>query len=422
MNILHLSTTDNQGGAARSTYRLHKALIDFDYNSKILVQYKTESDKTVDSILDTRFERVKAKIRIYNEHYIIHRNNPISNFSVSKWGINIFDNPTIKTADIIHLHWINGGFLSIKNVCDIREAGKPIIWTLHDMWAFTGGCHYSGDCEKYLSHCVKCPQLSSDKKKDLSYRIFRMKVKYFNNSDIVFVTPSEWMKSCVAKSALFNKNRVYHIPNGIDLQQYKPVDSAIARSLYNLPQDRKIIAFGAANAIEDKRKGFSYLLKSLLKISQSGKFKEKICLIVFGAGFSPELDNLPFKVVSLGTLHDNAALCLAYNAADVFVIPSLEDNLPNTVLESFACGTPVVGFNCGGIKEMIDHRTNGYLAMYKDENDFSEGIQWVLEMESGNGMLGRNAREKALNEYSIDRCAEQYSKLYKMLIDSAKQR
>jgi glycosyltransferase involved in cell wall biosynthesis len=314
--------------------------------------------------------------------------------------------------DIIHLHWVCGGFLRIET---LRRFKKPIIWTLHDMWAFTGGCHYDESCGRYKNECGSCPQLNSKSYKDLSHRTWKRKRNAWKGLDLIVVTPSRWLADCAMESSLFQKFRIEVIPNGLDTNHYKPVDKKKSREILGLPQDKKLILFGALNASSDRRKGFQYLQPTLQRLAKNG-WVEKVELIVFGASRPTNPPDLGLISNYTGRLYDDASLVLLYNAADLFVAPSVQENLPNTIMESLACGTPVVAFNVGGIPEMIGHKKNGYLAKPYEADDLAKGIGWILENPERSKRLGNAAREKAVREYSLELQARQYLNLYEEIL------
>ena len=311
--------------------------------------------------------------------------------------------------DVIHLHWINGGYLKIETIARFK---KPIIWTLHDMWAFTGGCHITKDCMNYTNSCGTCPQLHSNKEKDLSRWIWQRKARAWQNLNLTIVTPSHWLAKCAASSSLLKNVRIEVIPNGLDTQQYKPIEKSVARSILSLPEDKQLILFGAMSATSDPNKGFNFLQSALQNLSQSG-WGEQVELVVFGSSQPKNPTELGLKSHYLGRLNDDISLSLVYAAADVFIAPSVQDNLPNTVMESLACGTPCVAFDIGGMPDMIEHQQNGYLAKPFDIDDLARGITWVLEDEERLQKLGSNGREKIEQNFSLEIQAYNYLSVYK---------
>ena len=409
MKILLVNTSDISGGAARAAYRIHGGLQEIGMDSKMLVQAKLSDDKTVIRP-DSKIKKGFAKLRPTLDFAIKKLFSGGSNTIFSPAWLPFSDIPSrIKSisSDIIHLHWICGGMLRIE---ELKQINKPIIWTLHDMWAFTGGCHYSDGCDRFQQDCGNCPQLDRSGKDDLSWSILRRKKKAWNWLDITIVTPSRWLAECAKESSLFKNRRIEVIHNGLDLNLFKPIAKTTARKIWDLPVDKKLVLFGAMSATSDHRKGFDLLYEGLKQLS--AQWSDKADLIVFG---SSELENPPnfgLPVHYLGRLHDDVSLSLLYAAVDVMVTPSRQDNLPNTVVESLACGTPVVAFDIGGMPDMIDHKLNGYLAKPFETSDLAAGINWVLSDNSRYKELCIKAREKAVTCFDIEKIAGQYESLY----------
>ncbi len=420
MKVIHVNTFDIQGGAARAAFRLNKALNNLNVNSKILVRSKAGDDIKVKSIGDTDIQKVLGKIRSYYKILILkpYKNRQKVPFSMAITGIDICKNKYAKTADIINLHWINSGFLSLIFFRKINKLNKPIVWTLHDMWPFTGGCHNSSGCTKYKEKCGQCPMLNSNKDRDLTRRIWKKKNKYFKNLNLTIVTCSTWLAQCAKDSSLFKDLRIEVIPNSLDVNVFKPINKEIARDILNLPQNKYFILFGAMDATTNKRKGFYYLTKALEKIKNDyPQIKDDLELLIFGASYSEDIKKLSIKTNFLGRLNDNYSLALCYNAADIFVGPSLEEAFGLTYTEAMACGTPCVAFNYSGPKDIIEHKQNGYLAEYKSANDLAEGIYWMLEDKNRLIYLKKKARQKVLDNYTYDIVGNKYFDLYKELLN-----
>ncbi|MGL5032609.1 MAG: glycosyltransferase, partial [Microcystaceae cyanobacterium] len=272
--------------------------------------------------------------------------------------------------DVINIHWTQAGFLQIES---LAKFDRPLVLTLHDMWAITGGCHYTDGCDRYLSGCGQCPQLGSQKQADLSAQIWQRKAKAWQNLNLTIVTPSQWLGDCVKQSPLLQNYPVKVIPNGLDRDQYKPLDRAIARDLLAIPQDRFVLAFGAMGATTDRRKGFFLLKEAIAQLNQT-EWRDKIQLLIFGNSPRANVPDFELPTRYLGQLGDDLSLRITYAAADAFLAPSLEDNLPNTVLEALACGTPCIAFRIGGMPDLITHQLNGYLAEPFKTEDFVRGI------------------------------------------------
>jgi glycosyltransferase involved in cell wall biosynthesis len=315
-------------------------------------------------------------------------------------------------SDVIHLFWVNSGFLRIETLKKFR---RPIVWTLHDMWPFTGGCHYDDECGRFRQSCGNCPVLKSERDRDLSRYVWNRKRSSWNGVPITVVATSHWLGDMARSSALFKGQRIEVIPNAIDTEIYKPIDKAAARTAYNLPHDKRLVLFSAVNATSEKRKGHQFLIPALVQLSQTG-WGEKIELVIIGASKPENPPNFGMKVHYISHLHDEVSQVLLYSAADVVVAPSTQENLSNTVMESLACGTPVVAFDIGGMPDMIDHQANGYLAKPFDPADLSDGIRWVLENGERHDSLARCARQTVLERYTLRKVAEQYQSLYQDIL------
>lgn len=414
VKILIFNTHEQAGGAARSANRLHKELLSIGLESWMLVQCKESDDPTIIGPA-TKLGKGVALLRPELDCLpLFSYRNRTKNIFSPQW-VPAVPRGTIAriNPDVINLHWICEGFLNIESIAGLK---RPVLWTLHDLWAFTGGCHYPSECTRYIQACGCCPHLRSRKERDLSYRIWRRKNKAYRGTNLTIVTPSRWLAGCAKSSSLFGAFRTEVIPNGLDLNRFKPVDKLEARSLLNLTPDKHLILFGAIHATEDKRKGFQHLVPALQKLKESG-WQDRVEIVIFGSSSRDTEDQVPFKTHFLGTLHDDISLSLAYAAADAFIAPSIQENLSNTVLEAIACGTPCVAFHVGGMPDMIEHQKNGYLADPFDVEDLAHGISWVLEDKDRNRELGRRAREKGEQEFGVGLQALRYSALYKEILN-----
>ena len=413
MKISILSTSDKRGGAYAAAYRLHQGLNRIGLNSTMLVQLKESDDYNVigsSNKIEKGLSIIKPTLDILPSQIFSRKVKTL--YSIQWLPNNIKKKLMDISPDIINLHWVCGGFVPIES---LNKFNQPIVWTLHDMWGFTGGCHYSGDCKGYLKSCGACPQLGSNHQWDLSRWTWKRKISAWKNLDLTIVTPSQWLADCARHSSLFHDLPIEVIPNGLNMKLYKPIDKQLARDLLNLPQDKQLILFGATSSTSDHRKGFHFLLPALEKLGQLPK-SGNIELVIFGASEQKNSPNLNFKVNYLGNLNDDMSVVMAYSASDVFVAPSVEDNLPNTVMESISCGTPTVAFKIGGIPEMIEHQQNGYLAKPFDVNDLANGIHWVLDCKDRYKKLCNYSRENAVKKFSIEIIAQKYSDLYQKIL------
>jgi len=413
MKILHLSTFQKQGGAAIAAVRLHEALLKSNVESGMLVQKRNAPAKEIVSLDDTFFHRKCYWWYFIAErlHFLPYEQNKAIRYSFSpaRAGVDISNHPLIQEADIIQLHWINFGFLSLRSIEKLLALGKPVVWTMHDMWPFTGGCHYSRGCERFTTTCQYCPYLSKPAEYDLSFEIFQRKAKIYLHKDITLVSPSRWLKDLASAATLSKQLRSVVIPNPINTQVFTPQNKTEIRKKLGLPEDKKLLLFVGANTM-DPRKGFPSFREAVNRIAKANAGFE---IVIFGKSDMEIISTLLPKVHNLGLLSDPVSISQAYTACDLLVAPSLEDNLPNTIMEAMACGTPVVGFNTGGIPEMIDHKETGYVADYLSVESLAEGIKWVLDNPEN---LAENARNKVLNEYAEKVVADQYIKLYESLL------
>lgn len=395
--ILHLQFGSSPSG--NYTIRQHEAFLEAGFDSKVL---------SLNSLVfgDPRIQKLgkAAKLRgRLNQHlmkFVTRKaDKSYGLFSCSFIGSDIRKHPMVMEADLIYVHWVLGGFLSIKNLEQLGRLGKPMIIIMHDMWTITGGCSHSFDCQKFLTHCHNCPILPGDRIKDLSYRQFEEKRRFYEKYDhLFFVAPSIWLYNLAQKAALTRDKPIFHIPNVIDTAIFKPFDKNVAKKILNLEEKDFVIAFGA-NWIDSPYKGWKYLLNALQRLKEKN-FNREIQILVFGSGTDDRIKNaIPFKVKFMGFVKDDYATNLIYNASDVFVVPSVADNLPTTILESLSCGTPVVGFSTGGIPDMIDHKVNGYLARQRDADDLADGIAYVMENNLEGQLKERFSRARFIQDH-----------------------
>ncbi|MCS7226005.1 MAG: glycosyltransferase family 4 protein [Gloeomargarita sp. SKYB31] len=405
MNILHLSTYDTFGGAARAAYRLHQGLQQAGIHSQKLVLRKHSQDPTVHVYAESRWLRRLRTIAdqwplsFYPNHSRAFSVHWVPNSVARK--IKYFD------FDILHVHWINR-FLIPEILPKLTH--KPIIWTLQDMWAITGGCHYTQGCIFFTTQCGCCPQLNSTQKHDLSYWLWQRKKRAWRHFQPVIVTPSTWLADAVKRSPLLGHCEIKIIPNGIDTECYRVIPQSVARQVLQLPQDKKIVLTGGVSLLKESHKGWDLFCKA----AQILKTQMDILWVIFGQQEAPGLEELPVRC--LGTLTDDIALALAYSAADVMVVPSRQDNFPQTATEAMACGTPVVGFAGTGVQDIVDQQVNGYLAQPFDPQSLAQGITWVLEKGFE---LREQARQKVEQAFSLKVVVKQYISLYQSLILSS---
>jgi len=409
MKILLVNTFETKGGAAVACKRLCVALHKAGVDVRMLVQEKKSDNNWVSNIKGSRLSHFRfiyerLIILLYNR---LDRNN-LFKVSIANTGADITNMPAFKEADIIHLHWINQGFLSLQNLKKIINSGKVVIWTMHDMWPVTGICHHSGTCSNYQNDCGNCPLLHAPSPKDLSFRTFKKKKKILLNSGTAFVACSQWLQEKAEQSFLKTGNSFTNIPNPIDSEAFKPGDQKNARIDLQLPLDKKLLLFGAYS-ISDKQKGIDYLMEATQLLQD---LKEDVELVFFGDKKSELSDSIGLNTHFLGYISDMKTIIKIYQSVDCYVTPSLQENLPNMIMESMSCGTPCVGFSIGGIPEMITHQKTGYVANYKSAEDLARGIRFVLAKSVDPAFCQAN-RDFVLKNYSEKTIAERYVHLYK---------
>ena len=406
IKVTIVSSSDESGGAAKAAFRLHKALLVENINSSMVVQKKISDNVFVydaSSIIQRAFSIIRPLIeRLFIN--LIYRNKSSGLFSIG-WirSKRFIRQINAMNPDIVHLHWVNGGMIRIE---DISKINAPIIWNLQDMWPFTGGCHFDEGCEGYLKNCGNCKVLSSKREHDLSRLIFRRKEKAYKKIDkLVINGVSKWIAGCAENSSLFKDKSINNIPNLVDTGLFKPIEKEIAREVFKIPVHKKVILFGASSIIDD-RKGYKLLLNALSAFVDSNTI-----FVIAGQSKPLEPIKLKIPVYYIPPQHDDASLALMYNCADVVLVPSLQENLSNMIIESLACGVPVVAFNIGGNADMIEHKWNGYLANELDNNDMLNGIRWVINEDIIS--LSDNSRKKALQNFSESVVVRRYIDFYK---------
>lgn len=411
--VLHLSTVDRAGGAARAAYRLHEGLREYGVESKMLVQRKVTEDKDiiVDSGISKKlFHRLRKKL----DKVPIYRYEKDDGVFSPNWVPDLMARKIRGLdPDVIHLHWIGRGFLRVET---IAQFGVPIVWTLHDMWPFTGGCHYSGGCDRFVSMCGKCPQLNSGNKQDLSRKVWKRKQSTYYQADIHPVSPSNWLAACARESSLLGTREIRVIPNGINLTTYSPDLRSDIRDSLGIPENHRLLLFGGVSPTSDRRKGYHHLVEAL-KHLESKFDKQELTIAVFGQRHMSESsgNELPYNLVFTDFLPDDRLSSL-FATADVIVVPSVEDNFPNVVIEGLASGTPCVAFDIGGLPDMIEHKQNGYLANPFDSADIAAGIAWSLQNHERLAELSERARETAVHNFGLEKVSHQYADFYDELI------
>ena len=416
MRVLIVNTSERTGGAAVAASRLMEALNNNGVKAKMLVRDKETDRLTVAAVPGQKWmqfyflwERFVVWLRLhFNRKHLFE-------VDIANCGADVTQLPEFQEADVVHLHWINQGMLSLKGIRKILNTGKPVVWTMHDIWPATAICHLTLDCRNFETQCAHCRLLPGNgSTNDLSTQIWKRKQQMLNDRQITFVTCSQWLAGEAQKSALLKGQRVVSIPNPIDTHIYTPKDKQQARQRVGLPTEGRIILF-ASQRVTNRNKGMGYLLEACrLLAEQYPEKKEDITVAILG-GHAEEIEGqLPFRTCPLGYVNDEQRIVDIYNAADVFVLPSLSENLPNTIMEAMACGVPSVGFRIGGIPEEIDHQQNGYVADYCSSEDLARGIWWTL-YEADHEAVRKACLQKVAHNYSQQSVANRYLEVYESL-------
>ncbi len=412
MKVLLINTFESRGGAAVACRRLANALNKQGIEVNMLVMKKTSNDKMVTGVVEGKYKELLSKMTFLLERvqiYLINRFSKKNLFAVStaSIGIGIHNHELVKQADIIHFHWINQGFLSLGEIGKITTLGKPVFWTMHDMWPVTGICHHSRECDNYMRNCGSCMFLQKPGLNDISKKTFDRKKSIISGKNINFVACSNWLKERAKISAVNKGNLFNNIPNPIDTEVFCPGDIIEARKALNLPLNKRLLLFGALIA-SDKRKGIDYLVEATKLLAD---LKDDVELVFCGEVKEEFSSGFGLKSHALGYVSDPKLIVKMYQACDCFVIPSLEENLPNMIMESMSCGKPCVAFRTGGIPEMIKHCETGYIAKYKSAEDLSKGIRFALDIAGKQETIDAN-RNFILENYSEKAVAEKYITLY----------
>ena len=410
MRVLIVNTSERTGGAAVAANRLMKALNNNGVKAKMLVRDKESDALTVVGL---------PKSPMLHWHFLWERfvifcrlhfsRKHLFEVDIANTGSDITRLREFQEADVIHLHWINQGMLSLNGIRKILRSGKPVVWTMHDIWPATAICHLTLGCRYFVNRCANCKYLpGGGGSSDLSSRIWQKKQQILADGNIYYVACSRWLESEAKSSALLKGQKITSIPNPIDTHIYKKGNKQEARQRLGLPLDKKLILF-ASQRVTNVNKGMSYLVDAC---RQLGDLTKDLCEVVILGGHAEEvLEQLPMKAHPLGYINDEQRVVDVYNAADVFVLPSLSENLPNTIMEAMACGVPCVAFKVGGIPEEIDHLKNGYVAAYRDAADLAKGIAWVLQ-EADYESLSSQAVHKVTHCYSQQSVAVKYLDVY----------
>lgn len=408
MKILHVGYSDSKGGAAIAMMRLHKSLVDINVDSKVLVAQKITNDPDVigpSRSLEIIVNDIK-QILVRQKKYFFNKNDPFSH------SLNIFRSNIVKkinsiNPDIVNLHWVNNELLSIGQIKEIKQ---PIVWTFVDMWPMCGGEHYT-DSKRYKEGYHKNNKDINGF--DLNRWIWNKKKKNWKSKIKKIVCISEWLKNKASESELFKNVNISKINCNLDLSKWKPVEKNVARKILDLPSEKKIFLFVSTNGINDNRKGFAFVDKALNNLSNQRKDFE---LLILGKGSNLENKNYKYKVIDKILDGNPTELKLIYSACDLILAPSSLEAFGQVALEGASCGIPTVAFNETGITDIIEHKYNGYLSKYMDQDDFNEGINWILQnIKNDNKFFLNNCLKVVSTKFDSKLIAKKYLELYKSI-------
>lgn len=405
MKVLQINQSDAAGGAAIASYRLHQGLLQLGIDSKLLVGRKETDDSRVAQV--PRNQWAESQL-----HRLLHRAgfnyiNHISSFNIPK-------HPFFKVADILNFHNLHNSYFNYLAIPRLT-AQKPAIFTLHDMWSFTGHCTYSYDCTRWQTGCGKCPYPDTypNIRRDATYWERKLKDWVYKRSNLTIVAPSSWLAN-QAKASLLGRFSVHHIPYGIDTDAYQPLDSKLCCSTLGIPLGKKVLLFSAVK-LADNRKGGDLLIEALSRLPKA--LKQDCVLLTLGDSSQQLATAVDMPVVNLGYVSSDRLKSVAYSAADLFLFPTRADNLPLVLQESMACGTPMVSFDVGGVSDLVRPGVTGYLAQPEDVDDLCRGIVDLLGDEDKRQAMGEACRRIALEEYTLELQAKRYQRLYQQVLD-----
>lgn len=408
MKIIHLNQSSTDGGAARAAYRIHKSLLYQNVESRLFSNSGSVQENYI-IYPSSNFHKISVFIKQKFEVLIVRFLNK-SPFLPKSFSIFTSRYPKILNntdTDIINLHWINNGMISIKDISKIK---KPIVWTLHDMWPFCGTDHYTDS-----DYWKKASLLNNS----IVHKTFIDEIILYYKKNcwekpITIITPSNWLANCVKESNIMNKWPVYVIPNPIDCDVWKPIDQNFCRQCFGLSPDTKVILYGAIGGIADPRKGFRLLKETLTKLNNKSS---EYTVLIFGSQIiDHEFQNLGFKIIYLGHLYDDLTLNIAYCAADVTIVPSIKEAFGQTASESITCGTPVIAFGATGLLDIICHKYNGYLVKPFDTDDMAGAILWIFSSKEKLAEIKVNCRKFALDNFSYSVVSKKYLEVYNSIL------
>lgn len=418
MRILIINTSERTGGAAVAASRLLSALTHVGLTAEMLVRDRQTDDPRV----HTFGQKWRMKWAFLWERWCVFmhlrfRRRNLFALDIANAGASITKTDAFRRADVIHLHWVNQGVLSLAELQNILASGKPVVWTLHDIWPVTGICHLALDCRRYTHDCGRCPYLSRHREDDLSRKIWAKKHRTYRSGSMTFVACSRWLAGEARAASLTRGHRVTDIPNAIDTDVFAPRDRTDARRRLGLPADRglRIVLF-VAQRITNLNKGIPYLAEAFRNyLAAHPEHGRDTAVLILGGAAESFSSAFEVPVFTTPYTYDVEKIVDLYNASDIFVLPSVSENLPNTIMEALSCGIPCLGFRVGGIPELIDHGRNGYVAAPRDADDLCAGLHALLDVEDREA-YGKAARQKVLDNYALERVGARYADLYRQVL------
>lgn len=411
INVLHISTADNVGGSGRSAYKVHNGLRKLGFNSKMIVSQKITADPDIDLIGKKGMKIADRLSGLLFDFFSLQ-------YLYFPSSYKLLSHPWFIDADIIQLYNTHGNYFSHTVLPYMARKKKKIVWRLSDMWPVTGHCAYSGDCTLWLTGCKKCPSLGSypSLKTDTASFLWSLKKKIYNKLDMSIVAPSSWTFEIAGKSPLFENLKKTIIPNGVDINIFKPISKEWTRTILNIPITSKIVLFLAHSIKDNPRKGGDFFIKAVNSLKEGGLDNLGVMLVGYGA--EDWGHEIKCNVYRHGLINEDTMLSLIYNSADVIVHPAVLENMPNGIIEAMACGTPAVAFNTGGVSDVVKHMETGILADYGNLDGLTNGIKQILCDDNLRSEMNRKCRELAEKEFSVELQAMRFAQLYREVVGS----
>ena len=410
MKVVIVNHSDMQGGAAIVSLRLVHALQEAGVDARMLV-IDRQSDDTLVGVMGSKWRNkwnfLAERLGVFLRNGM--RRDTLFKIDTGSHGINIASHPWVKDADVVCLNWINQGTMSLKSVKQLAQAGKPIVWTMHDMWNCTGVCHYSFECERYKEQCHSCPLLETNGN-DLSTTIQAKKRRLYEQVPIHFVAVSHWLAECCKQSTSMATSDVRVIYNAFPINDFDC--TRITGGFDGIPADKKIIVMGARR-LDVEVKGFKELIETTQYIARNKpELAGKIHLVLYGDLHDKSLLNkIEIPCTYLGTIASTQQLSNLYRHSDIVLSTALYENLPGTIIEGQASGCLPVTFGMGGQADIVDHLKTGYIAEYKDPASVAQGIEWAISANVSREFLHNEVERK----FAASKVAQQYINLFEQI-------